>query len=77
MYSTVFFMLSLGFRLFLRHLNEAMALKVFSSEMDPADRQSLKVPKCEIFDRSDFRDFYRIKSLWEYSLSLRISLHLT
>jgi hypothetical protein len=44
-------MLSLSFRRFLRHLNEAMVLKVFSSEMDPADRQSLKVPKCEIFDR--------------------------
>jgi hypothetical protein len=25
----------------------------------------LKVPKCEIFDRSDFHDFYPIKSLWE------------
>jgi hypothetical protein len=23
----------------------------------------LKVPKCEIFDRSDFNDFYTIKSL--------------
>jgi len=56
-------MLSLGFRLFLRHLNEAMVLKVLSSEMDPADRQSLKVPKCEIFDRLDFRDFYTVKSL--------------
>ena len=22
------------------------------------------VPKCEIFDRSDFDDFYTIKSLW-------------
>ncbi len=25
----------------------------------------LKVPKCEIFDRSDFNDFYTIKSLRE------------
>ncbi len=24
----------------------------------------LKVPKCEIFDRLDFYDFYTIKSLW-------------
>ena len=24
---------------------------------------TLKVPKCEIFDRSDFPDFYTIKSL--------------
>jgi hypothetical protein len=26
---------------------------------------TLKVPKCEIFDHSDFHDFYTIKSLWE------------
>jgi hypothetical protein len=26
--------------------------------------KSLKVPKCEIFDRSDFHYFYTIKSLW-------------
>ncbi len=24
----------------------------------------LKVPKCEIFDRSDFQDFYTIKPMW-------------
>jgi hypothetical protein len=24
----------------------------------------LKVPKCEIFDRSDFHDFYAIKPFW-------------
>ncbi len=23
-----------------------------------------KVPKCEIFDRSDFQDFYTIKPMW-------------
>ncbi len=27
------------------------------------DTVPLKVPKCEIFDRSDFPDFYTIKSL--------------
>jgi hypothetical protein len=27
-------------------------------------KQRLKLPMCEIFDRSDFRDFYTIKSLW-------------
>jgi hypothetical protein len=27
--------------------------------------QNLKVPKCEIFHRSDFHDFYNIKSLRE------------
>ncbi len=26
--------------------------------------QSLKVPKCEIRDGSDFHDFYTIKSFW-------------
>ncbi len=25
---------------------------------------ALKVPKCEIFDRSDFHDFYSIKPFW-------------
>jgi hypothetical protein len=25
---------------------------------------SLKVPKCEIFDRSDFRNFYTIQPFW-------------
>ncbi len=33
---------------------------------------SLKVPKCEIFDRSDFHDFYPIKSLWEGDFGVKI-----
>ena len=32
----------------------------------------LKVPKREIFDRSDFPDFYTIKSLWEGDFRVRI-----
>jgi hypothetical protein len=32
----------------------------------------LKVPKCEIFDRSDFHDFYPIKSLWEGEFGVKI-----
>ncbi len=32
----------------------------------------LKVPKCEIFDRSDFHDFYPIKSLWEGDFGVKI-----
>ena len=32
----------------------------------------LKVPKCEIFDRSDFHDFYTIKSLWEGDFGVKI-----
>ncbi len=27
-------------------------------------KKLLKVPKCEIFDRSDFHDFYSIKPFW-------------
>jgi hypothetical protein len=30
------------------------------------------VPKCKIFDRSDFHDFYTIKSLWEEDFGLAI-----
>ena len=33
---------------------------------------TLKVPKCEIFDRSDFHDFYPIKSLWEGDFGVKI-----
>ena len=35
---------------------------------------ALKVPKCEIFDRSDFHDFYPIKSLpvWEGDFGVKI-----
>ncbi len=32
----------------------------------------LKVPKCEIFDRSDFHGFYPIKSLWEGDFGVKI-----
>jgi hypothetical protein len=31
----------------------------------------LKVPKCEIFDNSDFDDFYTIKSLWGATFGLK------
>jgi hypothetical protein len=30
------------------------------------------VPKCEIFDRSNFHDFYTIKSLWEGDFGVKI-----
>jgi hypothetical protein len=33
---------------------------------------SLKVPKCEIFDRSDFPDFYTIKSSWVGDFAVKI-----
>jgi hypothetical protein len=32
----------------------------------------LKVPKCEIFDRSDFNDFYNINSLREGDYGVKI-----
>jgi hypothetical protein len=32
----------------------------------------LKVPKCEIFDRSDFLDFYAMKSLCEGDFGVKI-----
>ncbi len=32
----------------------------------------LKVPKCEIFDRSDFPDFYTIESRREGDLGVKI-----
>ena len=33
---------------------------------------TLKVPKREIFDRSDFPDFYRIRSSWVGDLVVKI-----
>jgi hypothetical protein len=35
-------------------------------------RQALKVPKREIFDRSDFSDFYTMKSSWVGDLVVKI-----
>jgi hypothetical protein len=32
----------------------------------------LKVPKCEIFDRSDFHDFYTIKPFWVVDFGAKI-----
>jgi hypothetical protein len=34
--------------------------------------QSLKVPKRELYDRSDFPDFYTIKSSWVGDLLVKI-----
>ncbi len=35
-------------------------------------KEPLKVPKREIFDRSDFPDFYTIKSSWVCDLVVKI-----
>jgi hypothetical protein len=37
-------------------------------------KPALKVPKCEIFNRSDFPDFYTIKSSWVGDLGLKYLL---
>jgi hypothetical protein len=39
------------------------------------EQLSLKVPKREIFDRSNFRDFYAIKSSWVCDLVVKISTY--
>ncbi len=36
--------------------------------------KTLKVPKCEIFDRSDFHDFYSIKPVWVGDFGANINL---
>jgi hypothetical protein len=38
----------------------------------PVSEVNLKVPKREIFDRSDFPDFYTIKSSWVGDLVVKI-----
>jgi hypothetical protein len=38
----------------------------------PSATSYLKVPKCEIFDRSDFDDFYTVKSLCEGDFGVKI-----
>ncbi len=40
--------------------------------MSHSDFYYLKVPKREIFDRSDFPDFYTIKSSWVGDLLIKI-----
>ncbi len=39
-------------------------LKLLRLETITFNNAMLKVPKCEIFDRSDFHDFYSIKPFW-------------
>ncbi len=42
------------------------------SSVQAPQRHILKVPKSEIFDRSDFPDFYTIKSSWVGDLMVKI-----
>ncbi len=57
-----------------------LSLKIyFCTQVSPRDsaavrlvQLSLKVPKREIFDRSDFPEFYTIKSSWVGDLLVKI-----
>jgi hypothetical protein len=40
--------------------------------LERRERDDLKVPKCEICDRSDFPDFYTIKPSWVGDLVVKI-----
>ena len=42
-----------------------------------APRRLLKVPKCEIFDRSDFHEFYTIKLFWVGDFGVKYELKIT
>jgi hypothetical protein len=58
-------------------LNLCVELRVYSiylqlRKVDIFSLPALKVPKREIFDRSDFPDFYRIKSSWVGDLVVKI-----
>jgi hypothetical protein len=46
--------------------------KMIQEKLGQKSRVSLKVPKREIFDRSDFPDFYTIKSLREGDFGVKI-----
>ena len=46
-----------------KKLSYSTAIEKFNFEIEWKEPKRLKVPKREIFDRSDFPDFYIIKSL--------------
>jgi hypothetical protein len=60
----------LVFELF-RGSNDFIVQKVYLLRLMPVC-VGLKVPKREIFDRSDFSDFYTIKSSWVGDLLVKI-----
>ena len=49
-----------------------LVLFMSGSFNSPVFGDKLKVPKREIFDRSDFPDFYTIKSSWVGDLVVKI-----
>ncbi len=48
------------------------AMRVLVQTIKCLSIETLKVPKCEIFDRPDFHDFYPIKSLWEGDFGVKV-----
>ncbi len=54
-----------------RPLTNTSSLKIAAAYCALQTWVGIKVPKCEIFDRSDFEDFYTIKSLWGAILGLK------
>jgi hypothetical protein len=55
-----------------RRIRGFRALDIPKLRLRICGKYYLKVPKCEIFDRSDFHDFYPIKSLKEGDLGVKI-----
>ncbi len=53
-------------------LSEGITVKMFDLFGLVMVHRMLKVPKREIFDRSDFPDFYTIKSSWVGDLVVKI-----
>ncbi len=49
-----------------------MAHKVIVPQKKIMSRSFLKVPKCEIFNRSDFHYFYAIKPFWIDDFGVKI-----
>ncbi len=50
-------------------------LTEWSCQCQSHNSPGLKVPKREIFDRSDFPDFYTIKSSWVGDLLVKILIY--
>jgi hypothetical protein len=57
-------MIYFQYSLYIIKLFMSFLLKLILYTVLDKTRVFLKVPKCEIFDRSDFHDFYTKKSLW-------------
>ncbi len=54
-------------------MDEFLVTKSLGSDLN-LEEQAFKVPKCEIFDPSDFHNFYTIKSPWEGDYGVKITI---